>query len=66
MVRVEMNRCDDKVIMPVRARTFIGRGTVVHIHDINGMAGLPVGCTDLFSAVDRIQYQDLHIKKSEE
>jgi hypothetical protein len=63
-VRVQVDRCNDKVIVPVlRRMQLIRRGTAVHVHDINKMPCLPIGRTDLFSAVDCIQYQDMHRKK---
>jgi hypothetical protein len=66
VVRVKVDRCYDKVVVPVLCiAQFIGRSTAIDIHDISGMACLPIGRTDLFSAVDRIQYQDMHIKNSE-
>jgi hypothetical protein len=66
VVRVKVDRCYDKIAVPVLClMQFILRGTVINIHDINGMPRLPIGRTDLFSAMDRIQYQDMHIKKSE-
>jgi hypothetical protein len=64
VVRVKVDRCNDEVIVPVLCfAQDVRRGTPVNIHDINRMTCLPIGCSDLFSAVDRIQYQDIHTKK---
>ena len=67
MVRVQVDRCHNKVVVPVLCFVQLIRcGTAININDINGMACLLIRRTDLFSAMDRIQYQDMHTKKSEE
>ena len=66
VVRVQVDRCCDQVIVPVLCfPQFIRRGTAVNIHDINSMACLTIGSSNLVSAVDCIQYQNMHTKKSE-
>jgi hypothetical protein len=66
VVRNKVDRRYDEIVVPVRCLLeFGGRGTTVDIHDINTMACICIGTADLFSAVDCIQHQNMHIKKSE-
>ena len=66
VIRVQMDGCYNQIIVPgfCSGQEF-GRGPVIHIHDIHSISFIPVRCTDFRSAVDCIQYKDVHKKRSE-
>jgi hypothetical protein len=64
VVRVKMDRGNNKVIDPRSGfREEIRGGTVVHIHDIRSVAGVLIRPADLRSAMNCVQYQNVHSKK---
>ena len=64
VIRVQVDRGSNEIIVPALCRSIPGRrGTPVYVHEINRMA-CPCKCSAyLISAMDRIQYQDMHTKK---